>query len=316
MNGHRPVFFVLIFIITTALSACGDTAPRLPSNDEEMFQKLTGSDGPRFLQQISAHAWADGGTAAADRFAWIKPDALSTDPARAQRAGEAAHTIALFLSEPKYGLANLPTGLFGLRRRSLGELNPNLLAAYAEALTPFQGALVGDLRKSPGFEVVGDPINLASAREVFSNIDTNTSAGAAFNNAAYERVEQYLRAYAESVASHDTDNLVALQFAAGLAGVVEGGRRKSANTALQISPAQHFLNLARYEVAKAMRVEPGANGIPSRFFTPEGVLKSPDSVPPGDLSEFSTALENFAFQNGMSNLGADFRRWYDVGAGV
>lgn len=220
-----------------------------------MFQKLTGSDGPRFLQQISAHAWADGGTAAADRFAWIKPDALSTDPARAQRAGEAAHTIALFLSEPKYGLANLPTGLFGLRRRSLGELNPNLLAAYAEALTPFQGALVGDLRKSPGFEVVGDPINLASAREVFSNIDTNTSAGAAFNNAAYERVEQYLRAYAESVASHDTDNLVALQFAAGLAGVVEGGRRKSANTALQISPAQHFLNLARYEVAKAMGVE-------------------------------------------------------------
>lgn len=316
MSRHRSVYIVLVFILSTALSACGGTAPRLPATDEEMFQKLTGSDGAQFLQQISAHTWPDGGAAPADRLAWIKPDALSTDPARAQRAGEAAHTIALFLSDPEYGLADLPAGLFGLQRRSLGELNPNLVAAYAEALTPFQGALVGDVRKISGFEVVGDPLNLASAREIFSNIDTNTRAGAAFNNAAYDRVKQYLQAYAQSIANRDADDLVALQFAAGLAGVVEGGRRESANTALQVYPAQHFINLSRYEVAKALGAHPGENGIPTRFFTTEGQLKSPDAISQSDLSEFSTALENFAFKNGMSNLGTDFRRWYDVGAGV
>ncbi len=281
-----------------------------------MLQQLSGSNGLQFLQQVSAHAWPDGGSAAADRFAWISKDAQSTDPATARHAGEAAHTIALFLSDPAYELANLPAGIFGLQHRSLGALNPSLVAAYAEALTHFQGALVGDGRGILGFEAIGDPLDLASARNIFSIIDTNTNAGTEFNNAAYQRVRHYLQEYGQAVANHNADGLVALQFAAALAGVVEGGQRDSANTTLEIRTAQHFVNLARFEVAKSMGVHPGAQGIPTRFFTTEGQLKSPDAISQSDLSEFSTALENFAFKNGMSNLGTDFRRWYDVGAGV
>lgn len=305
----------LTLILVATLSACSEEAPNLPVTDGEMLQKLTGSEGSRFLRQISTHAWPDGGTAAGRRFAWIAEGAPSNDPTVTQGAGEAAHAIGSFLADPDQGLTKLPAGIFGSQHRSLGELNPGLVAGYADALTHFQGALVGDIRGVLGFEVLGDPLNLAAARNIFTIIDTNTNAGIEFNTAAYERVGRYLQTYGQSVANRDIDGLVALQYAAALAGVVEGAQRDSNNAGLQRHTAQHFVNLARYEVAKSMGVRLGAQGIPARFFTKEGDLKSPDAVSQSDLSEFSTALENFAFGRGLSSLGVDFRRWYDVGAG-
>ncbi|OBG88453.1 hypothetical protein A5699_17165 [Mycobacterium sp. E802] len=128
-------------------------------------------------------------------------------------------------------------------------------------------------------------------------------------------MRNYLQEYGQSVSNREADGLVSLQFAAALAGVVEGGQRESGNTAIKTLTPQHFVNFARYEIAKSMGAQPGKQGIPAQFFTPEGDLKSPDSLSQSDLSEFSTALENFTFAQGLSNLGIDFRRWYEVGAG-
>ena len=296
------------------LAACGHT-PDLPVDDAAAYQFLTGSNGQEFLRQISSHEWDDGGKAAAERLSWIARDANSADPGTAQRAGEAAHAIATFLAQNKDELARLSTGWFGLQHRSVGELNPELVRGYASVLTPFQGALVGDVKSVRGFTIIGDGIDLSSARKIFAVIDTSTQAANEFNAAAYQRVRDYLHTYAESVTDRHSDGLVALEFAAGLAGVVEGGQRESGNAAVHMRTAQNAINWAGYEIAAAMGARPGGQDIPNQYFTSDGRLKSPDEVSVNDLPQFSTALGNFSSRHGLPGLAADFRNSYNAAAG-
>lgn len=304
-------------MITVAISIVAGCAsdPALPADDVATYQKVTGSDGQEFLQEISTHGWADQGLAAAEIFAWVSRDAGSADRVVAQKAGQTGHAIATFLANEQSALSDVKAGWFGLERRTVGELNPKLVAAFATALTPFQGALVGDEAGVTGFPIIGDPLNLASARSIFSVIDTSSEAGEAFNTAAYQRVRNYLQTYAEAVARNDSDGFVALRFAAGLAGVVEGGRRMAENETVNAPSAQYFINWAGYEIARAMGAAPDGIDIAQKFFTADGRLKSPDDVAPSDLSVYSTALQNFAFSHGLPNLGNEFQEWYDTGVG-
>lgn len=291
------------------------SAPTLPADKTATYETVTGRDGLEFLQQISTHDWNDGGLAAGEIFAWVAQDANSADHVAAQRAGETAHAIADFLANQQSYLFDVEAGWFGLQRRTVGELNPKLVAAFANALVPFQGALIGDESGVTAFPVIGDPNNLASARSVFSVLNTSAEAGEAFNTAAYQRVRSYLRTYADAVASKDSKGFVALRFAAGLAGVVEGAQRLSDNKTDRAFTAQYFINWAGYEVARAMGATPSGDGIAQVFFTADGSLKSPDDIAPADLSAYSTALQNFAFGHGLTNLGNEFQDWYDTGAG-
>jgi hypothetical protein len=277
-----------------------DRAPELPPDDPATYQKLTGDDGQAFLRQISSYDWDDGGQSAAARFSWIAKDALSANEAAAQRAGEAAHAIATFLAEDRNE-----------------DRDPRLVRAYASALTPFQGALVGDVTGVRGFTPIGDPTggDLSSARQIVAAIDSNTDAGSDFNDAGDQRVRDYLHTYAQAIAGGKTDGTVALRYAADLAGVLAGGQRESGNSAIQPKTAQHWINWAGYELAAAMGARPGGPDIPDRFFTSEGQLKSPDDVSKDELRGFSTAVLNFAFSHGAPTLATDFNDWYDAAAG-
>jgi hypothetical protein len=307
---------VLAVALILAMAGCG-RAPELPANDAATYQALTGVDGQAFLHQISTHGWDDGGRAVAERLTWIARDAQSTDATKALQAGQAAHAIATFLSDTKNKdeLLRLSAGWFGLKHRSVGELNPELVRGYASALTPFQGALSGYVNDVPGYTMIGDPFDLSGARNVFALVDTDTQAGNQFIDAAYRRVHDYLKAYAQAVVHANAEGKVALPNAAALAGVAEGGQRKSGNSAIHIENAQHWINWAGYEVAKAMNARRGDPDIADHLFGPDGILKSPDQVSPIDLDTLSTALQNFVFHRGLQSLSMNFNNWYDAAAG-
>jgi hypothetical protein len=310
----KAAVFAVTVVLGVVLVACG-RAPTLPPDDTATYQLLTGGNGQEFLRQISSHDWDDGGQAAAERLSWIARDAESTDESTAKRAGEAAHEIAVFIAGNKDELSRLSSGWFGFQHRSVGELNPELVRGYASALSPFQGALVGDVKSVSGFTIIGDGADVSSARNVFAVIDTNTQAGKDFNDSAYQRVKDYLHTYAEAVAGGKREGLVALQHAAELAGVVDGGQRESGNEAIKTETAQHWMNWAGYEVASAMGVRPDGPEIPNQFFAPDGHLTSPDQVSVNDLPIFANALKIFTSNHGLPGLGSDIRRWYDAAAG-
>ena len=314
MSRARTPLHTVILVLLAVLVGCG-RAPGLPADDAATYQLLTGANGQDFLRQISFHAWDDGGKSAAERLSWITRDAQSLDAGAAERAGLAAHAIATFLADNRDELARISAGWFGLQHRAVGQLNPALVNGYASALIPFQGALVGDVKSVRGFSIIGDGLDLSSARNVFAVIDTNADAGKRFNEAAYERVRGCLQTYAEAVVSKDVDNLVDIRHAADLAGVVEGGQRKSGNSAVDTRRAQYSINWAGYELAAAMGARPGGPDIPDQYFTADGRLKRPDEVSVNDLPRFATALEIFTFNHGFPGLGSDFRRWYDDAAG-
>ena len=314
MTRAKVAASAALLVLAVILVACG-SSPTLPADDVATYQMLTHGNGQGFLREISTQEWDDRGKQAAARFSWIARDAQSTNEDAAQRAGEAAHAIAKFLGDNRDDLMRVSTGWFGLQHRSLGQLNPELVRGYASALIPFQGALIGNVKPVRGFELTGDGLDQSSARSVFAVIDTDTQAGTEFKDAAYQRVHSYLRAYAEAVVGRNPDGLTALRNAADLAGVVEGGQRESGNTAVQTATAQHWINLAGYEVAAAMGVRPDGPDIPDKFFQPDGRLKSPEQVSKNDLSGFATALEIFTFNHGLQNLGSDFQHWYRDAAG-
>jgi len=304
---------VMLFVVAT-LGGCAQ-APDLPVDDAASYQQLTSENGQELLRRISFHDWNDEGRAAAEKFSWIARDAKSTDENVAKRAGEAAHAIASFIAANKDGLMRLSSGWFGLQHKSLGELNPDLVRGYATALTPFQGALVGDVKSVPGFAIIGDGVDVSSARNVFAVIDTDTQAGTEFRDAAYQRVKDYLHSYAEAASAGTRDGLVDLQHAAELAGVVDGGQRASGNEAIKSETAQHWINRAGFEIAAAQGARLGDPDIPSEFFKSDGQLKSPDDVTNNDLPRYATAMANFTARHGQPGLRGDFRHWYEDAAG-
>ncbi|WP_142386897.1 hypothetical protein [Mycobacterium hubeiense] len=175
----------LVVAIAGFAAACSRQTPELPSNNDPatVHELLVGSDGVQFLAEISKYDWPDNGAKAAGYFMWIKRDATSGDGRTAVRAGETAHVIASFLADNRNDLEGISHGFLGLQHSSVGEINPDLVSAYASALTPYQVSMADD-DAVDGFKPLGD---LAASRDVFVVIATGRDAGTQFIDSAYER---------------------------------------------------------------------------------------------------------------------------------
>lgn len=302
---------LLALLVLFGASGCAHP-PSVPETPTELFAALTGSSGRDFLSRVSEYEWGDGGQSTGKRLDWINQDAVSEDPRTAMQAGQASKTIASFLAQDRSALLDISTGWFGLHRRTLGQVNPYLTRAYGAALTPYQGAMIGDPEGVNGF---GDRLSSSDARSAVAVLDTDTDAGRAFADAANQRVHEYLRTYGSAVASRKFDDFVALRYAAELAGVVSGAEKLAGNPAIDSSSSEHWITWAGYEVAVATGARPGDSSIPQRFFGPDGRLLSPSAIPNDDIEIFSTAVENYAFRHGERELGNQFDRWYDDASG-
>lgn len=175
--------------MAAALCSCSSNAPDLstPVTPETAHDRLTSSDGNTFLEEISTYKWSDVGQAAASYFDWIPREAQPSDPTTSQQAGETAHTLAVFLADHRETLEAVPDGLFGVRKAPVGEVNPQLVAAYGAALIPYLPAIAGS-DDSPGFPPFehSTPEDFAKARNVFAVIATNPDSGREFIDQARE----------------------------------------------------------------------------------------------------------------------------------
>lgn len=311
-KGSIALFVLMIGLVT----GCG-RPPDVPSDDAAVSEALTSPRGQDFLRHVSEYEWDDGGRSVAERLNWIAATAASSNPAVAERAGRSASAIVEFLAAERDSLLDIPTGIFGLQRTSVGRMNPALVSAYASSLIPYQGALIGDSGGVTGFTGGADSPQgeLAAARDVVAVLNTNAEAGDAFRHASDERIKQYLRDWGRTVATSRLDGRTGLRHAAELAGVVGAGEPLSDSGNAQLKTAQYWINWAGYELALAKGVEEKGSDIPSRFFTPQGRLMSPDDVPDDDQDAFGTALENYAFHHGAPTFGAEFDGWYEDATG-
>lgn len=324
MRSTRPVLSVqlLAAIVSATLllsvAACGTPAPSLPQGPAAMSAELSGGQGQAFLDQVSTYHWSDGGAAAANALAWIGSDAQSPNPETAARAGQAAHAIAAYLGKNGDRLLHLPTGWFGLQHRNIGQLNPALVRGYGAASVPYQAAMVGDVTGTAGFtplpEHAGD---FSAPRNVFAVIDTDTEAGKNFTAAAYGRVDNILRAFAEAVTPNGpAADSSRWMFAAYLAGVVEGGAVRSGNRDIHVRNAQESEDYAKYVIVSAMKPVPG-QPIPVKYFNANGALLAPEQISGGDLEAYSESLSTY-LQGNKQTLAVvmNFQSYFNQGAGT
>lgn len=156
--------------------------------------ELSSDTGQQFLTDLHTHVWADTADATQNRQSthtlldWIGDEAHSPDSDIASRAGAAAHALAVNL-DANHDQYLKPPALFGATP-NVANLNPELIAADAIALEPYQNALVGDLTGTKGFDVIGNPGDgdLRAARNVFAVIDSDPGAAKAFNAAAEQKI--------------------------------------------------------------------------------------------------------------------------------
>ena len=248
---------------TAALAAllfagCAPSAPELPADTSPaaVASKLTDSGGAAFLREISMYSWPDDGRRAAELFSWIATDADSPDPESASRAGRSAHAIASALADDFVDLKNLAGG------------NPDLLRAFSSALIPFQGAMVGEVSGTTGFEPLDDlRSNLPQTAKLFGVL---ADAGNGFGDAARQRARVYQKAYGATPGSDDLNRAVQLL------GLVAAGDRLAGH-------ADSDLNVGKVESAAkwailAQTVHGGSAHIDARYFNPDGTLMAPEQV--------------------------------------
>ena len=161
-----------------------------PSNTPSAVRDfVTGENGRADLEKISSYAWEDHGSAAAAYFTWIPRDSNSPDVPTATIAGESAHALAAFLGDEQDQLASIGHGFLRLSHSSVGALNPNLVAAYASALVPFQGAMVGSDAGVHGFAPVKgvDVDDYSGVVGIFAAIASDPTSGEKFNKSGYDQ---------------------------------------------------------------------------------------------------------------------------------
>jgi len=190
-----------------------------------------GPHGRAVLENITKHDWADDGAGARTMTDWIDDAANSGNERQETRAGETAQAIADYLGDPKNGLLHLPEHPAGLSPGSIsvGEQNPSLVQAYAEALIPFQGDMVGE-NHSFGFHPIEDPSgsDMPKTRELFAVLDSDPTAANNFNAHAYDKVVEFQKQFAQ-LAGENPNFDIADQRSQGmaraglLAGLIDGG---------------------------------------------------------------------------------------------
>lgn len=167
-----------------------------------------------FLNTVARHDWADDGQSVRTLTDWINDGSKSPDLATQIRAGETANSLSQFLSNHGDELLkiNHTTGPFSQSDTTVGQMNPDLVQGWADALDPYQKAMLGD-GSMPGFHPVEGVANsnYDEMRNIFAAIDSDPDAAKAFNAKAFEHILDYQK-------THDYNDLAN---AGALLGVVD-----------------------------------------------------------------------------------------------
>ncbi|WP_102145313.1 hypothetical protein, partial [Mycobacterium sp. QGD 101] len=136
----------------------------------------------KFIENLMTHQWADGGAAAGSLLHGTAPVANPTDLtdptqlAQATRAGETLNAVDLWAGSHSDKLLNIA----GTDGQSLGQVNPELTKALAEANKPYLDDMMSNnLDSTRGFDALDNPredAGLTNTRGLFSVIDTNEDA--------------------------------------------------------------------------------------------------------------------------------------------
>jgi hypothetical protein len=198
-------------------------------------------DNPGFVEDLFTHQWADDGAAAGTLLqgTGAVPTDL-TDPTQleqATRAGQTMHAVDEWVGNNAPALLNVE----GTGDQAVGQVNPELTQALAEANKPFIDDMLGNsLDSSQGFRPLDDLKNpeMPVMRDLFAVIDTNQDAAAALNSQAYLNGLQYQANFEQSIIDGGAVNTGDLQSAGTLRGVIDSGANIADNDAISYGNLQ------------------------------------------------------------------------------
>lgn len=202
--------------------------------------ELLGANGnspnTEFMGDLFTHQWADDGAAAGTLLngTGAIPTDL-TDPTQldqATRAGEIMNAVDSYVGgEGSPKLLDIP----GTDGQSVGQVNPELAQALAEANRPYIDDMLGNsLDNSQGFlplDDMKDP-EMPIMRDLFAVIDTNADAATTLNSQAYLNGLQYQANFEQSIIDGGTVNTGDLQSAGTLRGVIDSAANIADNDAI------------------------------------------------------------------------------------
>jgi hypothetical protein len=198
---------------------------------------LTGAENGEFIGDLFEHQWADDGAAAGTLLngTGAVPTDL-TDPtqlAQATRIGETMHAVDAYIGTGANAdqLLNIP----GTDGQSVGQVNPELTRALAEANKPFIDDMLGNsLDNSQGFAPLDTLTNpeMPIMRDLFAVIDTDQQAAGILNEQAYVNGLQYQANFEQSVINGEIPNAGDLHSAGTLRGVIDTAARIADNDAI------------------------------------------------------------------------------------
>ncbi|MFI5509060.1 hypothetical protein ACIA48_16440 [Mycobacterium sp. NPDC051804] len=239
-----------------------------------VHSELVGAGGrpnnDAFIEDLFTHQWADDGAAAGTLLngTGAVPTDL-TDPTQveqATRAGQIMHAVDSYIggdNTPK--LLDIP----GTDGQSVGQLNPELTQALAEANRPYIDDMLGNsLDDSQGFRPLDDMKNpeMPVMRDLFAVIDSNADAATTLNSQAYLNGLQYQANFEQSIIDGGTVNTGDLQSAGTLRGVIDSAANIADNDAIAYGNLQDVLAYESrgmwFDVAKTIGGEiPGVSTI-------------------------------------------------------
>jgi hypothetical protein len=204
-------------------------------------------DNPGFVEDLFTHQWADDGAAAGSLLqdTGAVPSDL-TDPTQleqATRAGQSMHAVDKWVGENAPKLLDID----GTENQSLGQVNPELTQALAEANKPYIDDMLGNpLDNSTGFATLEhlDNPEMPVTRDLFAVIDTNPEAAAALNSQAYLNGLQYQSNFEQSIIDGQIINTGDLQSAGTLRGLIDTGANIADNDAVKYG---HLQDVRAYE---------------------------------------------------------------------
>jgi hypothetical protein len=232
----------------------------------------TGRQPPNtaFIEDLFTHQWADDGAAAGTLLngSGAVPTDL-TDPTQLEqaiRSGQIMHAVDSYVggdNTPK--LLDIP----GTDGQSVGQVNPELTQALAEANKPYIDDMLGNsLDDSQGFLPLDDMKNpeMPIMRDLFAVIDTNADAATTLNSQAYLNGLQYQANFEQSIIDGGTVNTGDLQSAGTLRGVIDSAANIADNDAIAYGDQQEVLAYESrgmwFDVAKTIGGEiPGVGTI-------------------------------------------------------
>lgn len=280
--GHLGRLAVVLTLLVTLVGCTSDTEPELPASTDAVAigDRVAGPDGQAFLWEITSASWGDDGRRAAELFARIPRDAQSTDQASATRAGQTAHAIASFLADDREKIASAPA-------------NPALWQAFAQALVPYIGAMVGDAAGVAGFEPLDDPgSQMRRTASLFAAMTKDSEANQTFTTTASERADTYEVAFARTAVAEPllADRASAqkdLLRAARLRGLVATGAHLANPSSENPTPSVAQTELA-YQVV-SLTARPDDPHINEEFFR-DGRLLPPSEIAVEDWSIYDSQL--------------------------